>query len=325
MWRQAGGSLRKEISPLVKLIHPDLFSQHHKTIQQANMKFLQSLNEIIDTVDVLNKSSRSKRVVDVKSPLLRRYSLSFHVKEKKTTGPLEEKEEESKNAPVLDTTRVIKLNVEVPKDLTIRQTISSTAMHKLVGSFLSRLGSSFEAVHLKNPWKEDDENDPETSRVRGFRQRSRGISAEDPEIKAKIEERMVEKAISMRMTSMFGGTSGKKTKLAKGDVDQYIRNGNVLTTKLNPVEQLHAVEKIRDFFHCHGHLINFYFTNWVNVLVIIDGSLKKNLFQIETVKKRVIVSIPLKYQPSLLVKYLHKSVPQAQFDLPTIDGLKNEA
>ena len=319
-------TLRKQIAPLLKLIHPDFFSQHDDKIQQDNMEFLQSLNSLIDNMEQLHASCRKRNMCDISVPLLTSYTYCFHIK-----LPLS-------STDVIPDTRPVRLVLSVPRDLTFRQTASSTLIQKQIAALLHRLGPIFEAVDISNPWILDDSNTNEekafpwetnsrrrspsspSSPIHGFRKRRAGVSVDDPTIQAIIEERMVERTLSGNLTSIFGGADNSR--LMQGEVDKYIRNGNVLTRNLSPVEQLHTMKRVRDFFLKCGHLVNFSFNVWNSVLILIDGLQLKNSFKKEHLKKRILVIIPAKFRSNHLVQYLHKVVPQARLVMPSIDGLK---
>jgi len=326
-------TLRKQLSPLLKLIHPDFFSRHHTKIQQDNMQFLQSLNSLIDNLELLHASSLKRSTCDVTSPLLSSYNLKFHVKlDSPDTGRREDS---------IPETRAVSLVLRVPQDLTFRQTMSSTIIKKRISKLLHDIGPVFEAVGMQSPWDLVDTSDQEEKMMpwertsgghsrptssaspQGFHKRRASVSIDDPAIRAVMEEKMVEKAMAGNVTSIFGGADNSR--LIKGDVDKYIRNGNVLTTNLSPVDQLRIMKRVRDFFLKFGHLVNFSFDIWNRVLILIDGSQVKNTFSKENLKKRIIVVIPPKFQSALLVQYLHKDVPEARVVLPgMIDGMKSE-
>lgn len=44
---------RRDLSPLIKCIHPDMFAQESKLIQSTNLKCLQVLNEMFDSIEYL--------------------------------------------------------------------------------------------------------------------------------------------------------------------------------------------------------------------------------------------------------------------------------
>jgi hypothetical protein len=323
-------TLRKQVSPLLKRIHPDFFSQHHDKIQQDNMHFLQSLNSLIDNVEQLQISCRKRNTCDITVPLLSSYKFTFHTKLPASTS----------DPDAIPDTKAIQLILNVPRDLTFRQTASSSVIRKRIATLLHRVGPVFEAVEIANPWELADPNEHEeqkampwertSSRARsapssathGFRKRRVGVSVDDPAIQAAIEEKMVEKSIAGNMTSIFGGADN--VQLIKGDVDKYIRNGNVVTANLSPMDQLYTMKRLRDFFLKCGHLVNFSFSVWNSVLVLVDGTQTKNTFKKESLKKRTIVIVPPKFQSSLLVNYLHKSIPQARLVMPSIDGMKTD-
>lgn len=321
-------TLRKQISPLLKLIHPDFFSQYHESIQNDNMQFLQSLNSLIDNVELLHALCLKRSMCDVTTPLSSSYKLIFHVKSQSS----------STNTSDISETRPVNIVFTVPRDLTFRQSISSAVMLKRISTLLHRVGAIFEAVGVANPWAlsslESDgpsgamlwEKNSRGSRPtsnHGFRKRQAGVSVDDPAIQAIMEEKMVEKSLTGTFSSIFGG-GADTTRLMQGDMDRYIRNGNVVTAHLSPLDELHAMKRVRDFFLTYGHLVHFSFGEWSSVLILVDGEQAKNTFRKEVLKKRVLVVVPPKFRSSFLVKYLHQVVPQARLRLPVIDGMKKE-
>jgi hypothetical protein len=148
------------------------------------------------------------------------------------------------------------------------------------------------------------------------------VSLDDPAIQAAIEEKMVEKSLSGNLTSIFGGADNAR--LIKGDIDKYIRNGNIVTANLSPVDQLLTMKRVRDFFLKCGHLVNFSFSVWNSVLILVDGGQMKNTFKKENLKNRILVITSPKFQSSHMINYLYKYVPQARVIMPSIDGMKKE-
>jgi hypothetical protein len=297
------------------------------------MQFLQSLNSLIDNLEQLHGSTMKRSMCDVTSPLLSTYKFTFHIK----LDPISS--EGGDDTDSIPQTRAINLTVSVPQDLTFRQTASSSIIKKRISALLHRIGPVFEAVGMESPWTlEDGDVDEEklmpwerTSRrtrsqstsSQGFRKRRPGVSLDDPSIQAAIEEKMVEKSMAgMFSPSIFGGS--ESTRLIKGDVDKYIRNGNILTTNLSPIDQLHTMKRVRDFFLKCGHLVNFSFDVWNSVLILIDGSRSKNTFAKESLKKRLLITIPPKFQSVQMIQYLHQAVPQARVVLPSMDGMKED-
>ena len=317
-------SLRKHISPLLKLIHPDFFSQHGEKIQQENMKFLQSLNSLIDIVQHIQSASLKRTMCDITMPLARSYDFTFHVKAK-----------DSKQSGNLST-RPIHIKLSVPTDLTFRQTVSSSVIRKRLAILLHRTGGIFEAVNITNPWhleSSDKINEnamswghqtkkPLSSSPQGFAKRSVGVSIDDPAIQALLGQKMVEKSMSKNYTSMFQGNHDHFP--IKGDIDKYIRKGNIVTAKLSPVDELRSVKRVRDFFLRHGHTVNFCCSNWTSIIIVIDGNLPKNTFVTEKFKNRLLLLVSPKFQSPALISYLLKEVPQARIVLPSMEGLKSE-
>lgn len=324
-------TLRKQIAPILKLIHPDFFSQHHKNIQQDNMHFLQSLNALIDNLEQLQASCIKRATCDITSPLLSSYKLNFHIKVD-ASPPLR-----VENGAISET-KAVHFILAVPQDLTFRQIASSSVIQKRIAILLHRVGPVFEAVGITSPWELEDPNSHEeksmpwerntrqarssTTATHGFRKRSVGISVDDPAIKAVIEEKLAEKIISGNVTSIFSG-SAENARLIKGDIDQYIRNGHIVAAHLSPVEQLQAVKRVRDFLMKYGHLVNFSFNNWNSVIILVDGSYERDMFKTEALKTRKLVMISAKFRPASMVSFLHKSVPQSRLVMPEqMDDIK---
>ena len=84
------------------------------------------------------------------------------------------------------------------------------------------------------------------------------------------------------------------------------------------------MKRVRDFFLKCGHLVNFSFDVWNSVLILIDGSRSKNSFAKESLKKRLLITIPPKFQSVQMIQYLHQAVPQARVVLPSMDGMKED-
>jgi hypothetical protein len=181
--RRSVTTLRKDLIPFIKLIHPDHFLSHSPDIQRENMKFLQSLNEMSDCLQSISQKYHQSESVEINQPLMKTYLFSFYVKVSSTSAVTTETENsgshnngESKEKPEITENdfRKVKLFLTTPSALSTRSHLTQARYKTLVKQFLSQLGQLFELVQLPSPWKKmkgaegtelDEEGDLSSPRV----------------------------------------------------------------------------------------------------------------------------------------------------------------
>jgi hypothetical protein len=174
MIRKHSSSIRRDLSPLIKLIHPDHFGQQEEKIKKENLSFLQSLNELADLIQKLVNGSRALQSIDITHPLAKSYRLSFYVPQQPsidTNPPTEDASATpSHHTPNL---RLIKLALFTPPELTLRHRLSKVEVDLLISKLLLQMSQMFISSGLPNPWQEGnkkkDENEPNTNEVHDSR------------------------------------------------------------------------------------------------------------------------------------------------------------
>jgi hypothetical protein len=156
IFNRSVATLRKDLISFIKLIHPDHFLHTSSSIKQTNLIFLQSLNELTDSLQQLSQQSEKLSSVEVNQPLLKNYMFKFYVKmpslnEKNTEQQLkEEKNEELKE---------VKLLITTPIGLSTRAKLTKSQYDSALMKFLKQLGELFHSVSLPNPWRKKKEGE----------------------------------------------------------------------------------------------------------------------------------------------------------------------
>jgi hypothetical protein len=298
-------SVRKDILPVIKLIHPDLFVDS-QVARRENLLFLQGLNELVDNLDNLKLNCRQSLGLDVKTPLFGIYKFSFYVRGNEGTG-LEK----------------ITLSIQTPKELTVRQSVSYTVGTRLLKNMLYRLGSLHSRVGITNPWADDEttrnNNSENNSKYYSEIKNKNSIDVNDPSIQEEINKRVMEKiVVNKSRISLFHSStnSDHACNYLITEVNSFIANGNILISNMTIEEELDCVERFRFFLLNYGHLLSFSSRKWYTVLFVIDGkrkSKKDTLYTSESIGKRNIVTIPFYFKKYLLLKFLSKELPQSNF------------
>lgn len=133
--------IRRQMAPLVKLIHPDIFATSTADIKRKNLQFLQSLNELSDTIQSMIDMTERRGSLDVIHPLSPSYRFTFYVKDNTTAQLIEENGVRSVTAAMI-----------IPTQFTARRTLARDPAEAAMRKLLIQLGNLLTAVDLNNPW-----------------------------------------------------------------------------------------------------------------------------------------------------------------------------
>jgi hypothetical protein len=146
-------TLRKDLISFIKRIHPDHFHHTSSSIKQTNLIFLQSLNELTDSLQLLSQQSEKLSSVEVNQPLLKNYIFKFYVK----MSSLNEQEAEEKNEELKE----VKLLITTPISLSTRARLTKSQYDTALMKLLKQMGELFHSVNLPNPWRKEKEGEGE--------------------------------------------------------------------------------------------------------------------------------------------------------------------
>lgn len=148
-------TLRKDLLPFIKLIHPDLFIQQNLQIKKENLKFLQSLNELSDNIQNYSLKLKQKESIEINQPLSKTYIFSFYIKEGIQMNENNQNIQNNENINF----KKMKLVITTPHSLCNRTKLTKSSYNRSISSLLKQLGGLFEAVNLTNPWKTENSSD----------------------------------------------------------------------------------------------------------------------------------------------------------------------
>ena len=214
-------AVRRQLAPLIKLIHPDIFSTSIEKVKNVNLKFLQSLNELSDNIQSMIDMTNRRGSLDIVRPLPPSYRFSFYIKERSTVDSGD------------DTARAVTAAIITPASFTARRTLGKDPAEDALEKLLAQLGNLFTAAGLDNPWNvrenhfsenEDamspgvprqQKNIPNWMKNGNFVRRSGrtdelGRDSMDvlmKQVKQAVEERMVEKEVVTRWDRKRGSAA----------------------------------------------------------------------------------------------------------------------
>jgi hypothetical protein len=127
---------RKNLLPLIRMIHPDLFVQEATEIQKTNLLSLQNLNELWDGLELISakviKESASQ-LININSPLKDVYDVSFFCRTNNVTEI-----NDSNN-----TIEKMKFVISIPKSLQNNIKINSFSFFNAIELILSQHNQLF--------------------------------------------------------------------------------------------------------------------------------------------------------------------------------------
>lgn len=319
---------RKLLAPLIKRIHPDLYTKESLTTRSLNLTCLQTLNELWDTLERLhihvtsyNNNNKTKQL-----PILfkQKYILSCYIRIDIDNTDSNNTNNDTNNIKdtslkKVDTVIITPIELCKKEEMSTQHTmkLSVMKMHRQLGRFFIKTG-------LTNPWSiiDKDDNDILDS------DETICISSSQMIIDAQAFQRDIELKYRMSHATLFNtndnnskssiNNTSKRSRmkmmpiswhLLRGEADAFIRNGNVLVTNLSPREELESVERLREFLIEYGALLNFRIDRWQMVVVIIGG-LKGYSYEMKV--GRHVINIPHTFKEVQLFECLRKNLPMAK-------------
>lgn len=144
---------RRDLSPLIKAIHPDMFGQDSSAIQEANLKCLQSLNEMCDSIESLQSVSHS--IIEVAKPLKTQYILNCFMRVKRDESAMGLGDSLKGNVTKEEAieTQSVSVTLRTPNTLCARHRIPEAVLIKSLQLLLHQLTPLFEKANLECPYE----------------------------------------------------------------------------------------------------------------------------------------------------------------------------
>ena len=328
---------KKVLMPVFKKIHPDLFAQETKLIQKENLQCMQHLTEIMDSLDLFEGMMKSRSDANtVSKPLQQNYSLRCYIfrplptVNKELTAEILAAAEE--NVIEKPDEYVVEINFvfKSPSDVTTKAAIHSSKLSKSIYQIKKTLNEFFLLMKLNKPWPEvkstvenddfDLEGDPA---IYGPSSDDRIPSMQQHQIN--VFEQIIKSGQSLSAYSAFSGNEIHKKRMRDHIMqvaDSYIQRGNVFVKGLSTIDQVKALQRLRDFLADYGDLLNLTNPLWLRVIIIVHGPrptvgpVGKSIpwtYKAENKHNRHIVEIPSKFKSKDLLSFLHKEVPGTFF------------
>ena len=141
---------RRDLSPLIKKIHPDMFGQSTPSIQSTNLKCLQAINEMCDSIEGLLWVSAAH--VEVTKPLKTQYELKCYMHSQDQLADDAERKTISQDDTAVPT-KSVEVLLRTPNTLCTRQRLSKDVLVKSLGALLHQLAPLFLHASLPNPFQ----------------------------------------------------------------------------------------------------------------------------------------------------------------------------
>lgn len=318
-WRYSRyfSSIKKNVLPIIKQIHPDLFAKESEGIRSDNLLFLQQLNELVERIDQMQVDNLPNNGLTVRYPFAVCYDFRFHIRVRKSN--------------ILSK---CVLSVRAPTELTKKTQLSHKIALREIRTFLANLGVIHTTIGLENPWTnfyDDDTSSKHDNPNLNFRKDPNCIMVDDMMVRKEIykkigEEMIATRGLRGRVHLEEGSDLSVRQLLLIPEVDGYIRNGNVLVMNMSLEEELVAVSTMREFLIESGSMLNFSFRRWYKVLIIIDGkrvmptrssskngTIVQSVFDCEIFEERYLVTVPKKFRQSLFLRYLADKLPCSKY------------
>lgn len=141
---------RRDLSPLIKKIHPDLFGRSIPQIQSTNLKCLQTINEMCDSIEGLSWVSSIH--VEVTKPLKTQYELKCFMHCQDKEAGLSDRKIASQEDTAVPTISV-EVILRTPNTLCTRSRLSKEVLVKSLETLLYQLAPLFSQASLPNPFQ----------------------------------------------------------------------------------------------------------------------------------------------------------------------------
>lgn len=196
---------RKELIPLIKLLHPDLLGHCSDEVRKQNMSCVQSLNDMWDTLEANIESLVGKSLtngLDIKVPFRPLYDLTCFLKDASpaATDTRENETEASTNHTEADSIQMVKMPfvIRIPEDLCRKQSVSYKVFSSGIDRVLIQQGLLFMHAGLDNPWKSAAAMGQDGSRSKAHRNEEEGQNALSGELELQLFERWMSRSSLQR-------------------------------------------------------------------------------------------------------------------------------
>lgn len=289
-------SSRKNLIPLIKLLHPDLLGHCSDKVKSQNMSCIQNLNDMWDTLESNVQYTSGKSLtfgLDVKTPFRNRYDLSCYVNVPGKSNSNSHEENRDQPEDLIKRQYILC----VPDSLCKKQSVSHKVFTSAIESILLQQGKMFEMAGLHNPWEaldpngdaadgESYSNSPHDRKV-GFLSADMEMALFDrwltknsllQEIGSSVDRygksklnRMFDTthtANGSKHDAVFGSMSASQS-FFEDQVDAFIQRGNVLVSPMSPKEEFTAVKQLRTFLIDYGDVLQFSVARWHQAVLLL--------------------------------------------------------
>lgn len=334
---------RKALLPVIMKIHPDRFSQEDAIIQETNLKSMQSINELWDTIIVLkDKIDAGESNIQISPPFRVSYNFTCFIRPEVDSpeSDVDSNESIKSNVTTVDLTpRKIEFTLTPPPNLCTNQTLILSHASGFLDSVYKSLGKFFSLVGEENPFGYDPDLDEESAgeQMERQRMRPRGESNSIPGVSlAQMDRDMAERYLrKARGLSIFSHMQPRNERMKKklvefhaAQVEIFLMRKRVFVRGLTVVEQIAAVERLRKFLIDFGEVINFSVTTWDNVVIVLCGPpVKKGpgyaaagevervvpRYSSEILQGTFVLTVPHKFKSAPMLDLMRESLPAARY------------
>ena len=302
-------SVRRDLAPLIKRIHPDMFAQESGQIQKTNLACLQTVNEMIDAIEVIqaicknsveeNNSNSTTRMVEISSPLSKQYALSCYVYQTSLsslhTVNNQQQQQQQQHQHSVKLSQVI---LQTPVELCDRQRLPITVIEHNIQRFMQQLGPLHTFAGIPNPFVNESQNGDRTiptantnTNQQRYSRNTTFLDDVSSEVFRKLQQHADVRAFEANIrhqnrlptAEVFNTSSAQNRRSRMRDrkilwkrtaeeVDAFVANGGVLVSgELTVAEEFDAIKRLRHFLQDFGSDINFDRSSWKSVVIIINN------------------------------------------------------
>lgn len=339
---------KKQITPLIKAIHPDYFMNDNADVKAINLGCVQSLNELWQTMVALEAQLQRRigggKEMMIGAPFKVHYDLTCYVKSmgqaKDDCGSLHRVECYIRPHPKLCLAgQVISIGLvkyylhniltqmnNLYQDIGMELQLGEVATAELASSQVRSEEDYFEIAdgQLEAVRVELEERVANLSeRVYAAVSSGDMLAADSPLAPTATARRLQPRKATDREEEEDVGKQSVyslrikrkscevKLCLFDAELQTFFRGGNVLVKGVEPPEQIAALRKLRKFMGQYGRLLNFRYDRWQWVVFVLAGGTDA-AFLCELRGTRHVVTIPLAFAFKDAAAFIQQSLPESK-------------
>jgi hypothetical protein len=287
---------RKELIPLIRRVHPDLFHSESDDVRDGNLHCIQDLYEIFDFLGAYNKSIKETHSTERISPLQECYDFHFYLRKenedvdtRQTGDESGSKKTHAQDGKCGHDLVAVQVSIKPPSALCDRSAgahLSIPLKKQAIATLQSQvsqiftqasmpLPSSWPDAHIAgsmtDPWVDDDTTGGRVRtnrRNESYEERGKRMGVDLAAIDRIIVDRYLQQSIYVAR----GGTVHEREQWLQAQVHTFVRSGHILLRGVSMDNEKEAIQKISQFLCDHGHAVNFSCAAWKAVIIILTGS-----------------------------------------------------